>query len=49
MHLFYPEMQDMAVYGGHFLESEASKKQVAANIRAYVKRAKAGKIKDDER
>jgi hypothetical protein len=37
-HLFFPQGQDVEKYGGKFLEQNATPKQVAANIEAFVKR-----------
>lgn len=38
MHLFYPSKQCPESYGGEMLFSDATPKQVAANIRAFVKK-----------
>jgi hypothetical protein len=43
-HLFFPESQDTDTYGGRFLGDDATRKDVARNICAFVKLAKAGKI-----
>ena len=41
-HLFYSHSQNIEKYGGRHLEEEATRKQVARNIRAFIK-IKAGK------
>lgn len=40
-HLFYPEMQDTKLYGGKYLEDDATRHEVASNIRIFVKTMKA--------
>lgn len=37
-HLFMPEMQNEDRYGGRYLERNATRNQVAKNIRAFVKK-----------
>jgi hypothetical protein len=37
-HLFHPYLQSVDLYGGKRLSAGATRKQVAANIRAFIKR-----------
>jgi len=37
-HLFLPEEQNVAAFGGEYLEVDATRQQVAFNIRAFVKK-----------
>ena len=43
-HLFFPEKQDTKNYGGKDLSGFATREQVAANIRAFLKLKLKGKI-----
>lgn len=45
-HLFYPTTQKPENYGGRRLSSKATRKQVAANIRAFLKKVAAGEVSD---
>ena len=38
LHLFYPDNQDTFTFGGKILGGNASRQEVAANIRAFVKK-----------
>jgi hypothetical protein len=46
-HLFHPNEQATGFFGGENLQEDATKKQVASNIRAFVKLAKRGAFDED--
>jgi hypothetical protein len=37
-HLFYPLCQNTRIYGGRMLGNKATRRQVASNIRAFIKK-----------
>ncbi len=37
LHLFYPSSQNPSLYGGDYIDETATRKQVASNIREFVK------------
>lgn len=36
-HLFYPDLQDVDTYGGSYLHADATRQDVASNIREFIK------------